>query len=59
MTAAEGARHVFMVAADRSFWTATIFLAATLLLVAFAIKTRKPEPDRAEFAVEAEPALAD
>jgi EmrB/QacA subfamily drug resistance transporter len=59
MTAAEGARHVFMVAADRSFWTATIFLAATLLLVAFAIKTRKPEPDRAEFAAEAAPALAD
>ena len=30
-------------AADTSFWTATIFLAATWLLVTFAIRTRKPE----------------
>jgi hypothetical protein len=53
LSQAEAARHVFVVAADRSFWTATIFLAATLLLVSFAIKTRKPE-----VAPDAEPALA-
>jgi hypothetical protein len=33
---------VFVVAADHSFWTATAFLAATWLLVTFAIRTRKP-----------------
>ena len=38
------AKHVFVQAADTSFWTATIFLAATWLLVTFAIRTRKPEP---------------
>ncbi|MEO8888399.1 MAG: MFS transporter, partial [Jatrophihabitantaceae bacterium] len=44
LTPAEAARHVYVAAADKSFWTATIFLAATWLLVAFAIKTRGPEP---------------
>jgi MFS family permease len=44
LSPAEAARQVFVVAADRSFWTATAFLAATWLLVAFAIRTRKPEP---------------
>ena len=39
LSPAEAARHVFVVAADKSFWTATIFLVATWLLVAFAIKT--------------------
>jgi EmrB/QacA subfamily drug resistance transporter len=43
LSPAEAARHVFVVAADRSFWTATAFLAATWLLVAFAIRTRRPE----------------
>ncbi|MDT4928361.1 MAG: hypothetical protein QOF92_1228 [Pseudonocardiales bacterium] len=57
LSQAEAARHVFVVAADRSFWTATIFLAATLLLVSFAIKTRKPAAT-AEVAPDAEPALA-
>ena len=42
LTPAEASRHVFVVAADRSFWMATIFLAATLLLVTFAIRTRRP-----------------
>jgi len=41
---AVAARHVFVQAADTSFWTATAFLAATWLLVAFAIRTRKPDP---------------
>jgi EmrB/QacA subfamily drug resistance transporter len=40
-TAAQLARHVFTVAADKSFWTATAFLAATLLLVIFAIQTEE------------------
>jgi hypothetical protein len=34
---------VFVTAADASFWTATALLAATWLLVTFAIRTRKPE----------------
>jgi hypothetical protein len=42
LSPAAAARHVFVVAADRSFWTATLFLAATWLLVAFAIRTRRP-----------------
>jgi len=37
-TAAEITRRAFVVGADRSFWTATGFLLATLLLVAFAIR---------------------
>ncbi|MGH8861169.1 MAG: hypothetical protein ACRDVG_08025, partial [Jatrophihabitantaceae bacterium] len=43
LSPAAAARHVFVVAADRSFWTATGFLVATWLLVTFAIRTRKPE----------------
>jgi EmrB/QacA subfamily drug resistance transporter len=38
LSSAEAARRVFVAAADRSFWTATIFLAATLLLVTFAMR---------------------
>jgi EmrB/QacA subfamily drug resistance transporter len=45
LSPAEAARHVYVAAADKAFWTATIFLAATWLLVAFAIKTRTPEPE--------------
>ncbi len=37
-TAAEFSRHVFTVAADKAFWTASAFLIATLLLVIFAIR---------------------
>jgi EmrB/QacA subfamily drug resistance transporter len=44
LTPAEAARHVFVVAADRSFWTATVFLVATWLLVTFGIRPRGPEP---------------
>ena len=40
------ARHVFVVAADQAFWTATLFLVGTWLLVAFAIRTSPPEPVR-------------
>ena len=41
-TAAEVARHAFVVGADRSFWAATIFLVGTLVLVTFAIRPTKP-----------------
>ncbi len=51
LSKAEAARHVFVTAADRSFWTATIFLAATLLLVTFAMRRDAKAPA-------AEPALA-
>ena len=44
LSASEAARHVFVVAADKSFWVATAFLVATWLLVAFAIRPSKPEP---------------
>ncbi|MDP9117424.1 MAG: MFS transporter [Actinomycetota bacterium] len=37
-TAAELARRAFVVGADRSFWTATVFLLSTLLLVTFVIR---------------------
>jgi EmrB/QacA subfamily drug resistance transporter len=48
LSTAEAARHVFVTAADRSFWTATIFLVATLLLVSFAIRRERPaEPGAA------------
>jgi hypothetical protein len=43
ISSAEAARRVFVTAADKSFWTATIFLFGTLLLVTFAIRSeRKP-----------------
>ena len=44
LSPAEAARHVFVAAADKSFWTATAFLVGTWLLVAFAIRPSKPEP---------------
>jgi EmrB/QacA subfamily drug resistance transporter len=56
LSPAEAARHVYVVAADRSFWAATIFLAGTLLLVSFAIRTR-PRPPVVEVAPE--PAFAE
>lgn len=47
LTPAEAARHVFVAGADKAFWAATVFLVATLLLVAFAIRTeRTPVTDR-------------
>ncbi len=45
LSKAEAARHVFVTAADRSFWTAAIFLVATLLLVTFAIRPDQRAPD--------------
>jgi EmrB/QacA subfamily drug resistance transporter len=44
LSPAEAARHVFVSAADKSFWTATAFLVGTWLLVTFAIRPSKPEP---------------
>jgi hypothetical protein len=44
LSKAEAARHVFVTAADRSFWTATIFLAGTLLLVTFAMRREQKVP---------------
>ena len=44
LSPAEAARHVFVHAADTSFWMATGFLLAAWLLVAFAIKPSQPEP---------------
>ena len=35
---------MFTVAADKAFWTATVFLVATLLLVIFAIRTPATAP---------------
>ena len=47
LTPAEAARHVFVTAADHSFWVATAFLAATWLLVVFAIRPeQRSEPER-------------
>ena len=53
---AEAARHVFVTAADKSFWAATIFLLGTLLLVTFAMRRDRAEtePD-----FEAVPVLAE
>ncbi len=54
----EAARRVFVTAADHSFWTATAFLAGTLLLVTFAIRTKRPQqpaaPEPVAVAVAAE-----
>jgi hypothetical protein len=41
LSAAEAARHVFVSAADKAFWMATIFLLGTLVLVTFAIRTER------------------
>ncbi len=43
LSPAEASRHVFVTAADKSFWTATIFLLGTLLLVSFAIRTERKQ----------------
>jgi EmrB/QacA subfamily drug resistance transporter len=61
LSPAEAARHVFVTAADKAFWTAAIFLVGTLLLVAFAIRgeRRRPVAPIPVVADEPEPALAD
>jgi EmrB/QacA subfamily drug resistance transporter len=60
LSRAEAARHVFVTAADHAFWTATIFLVGTLLLVAFAIRgERRTATSAATSAAEPAPAVAD
>ncbi|WP_375489486.1 MFS transporter [uncultured Jatrophihabitans sp.] len=44
LSRAEAARRVFVVASDHAFWVATAFLAGTLLLVTFAIRTKAAQP---------------
>jgi MFS family permease len=59
-TAAEVARHVYTVGADKAFWTASAFLVATLLLVIFAIRTpAKSVADEGELIGDAELVLAE
>jgi EmrB/QacA subfamily drug resistance transporter len=53
LSKAEAARHVFVTAADKSFWAATIFLAGTLLLVTFAIRRDRPAASEQEVLVPA------
>jgi len=61
LSPADAARHVFVTAADKAFWTASAFLLGTLLLVAFAIRGERRTPAAAVpvAADEPEPALAD
>ncbi|HEY2041733.1 MAG TPA: MFS transporter [Jatrophihabitans sp.] len=47
-SAAEVARHAFMVGADRAFLVATMFLAATVLLTWFAIRPSAPQATDAQ-----------
>jgi hypothetical protein len=56
LSRAEAARHVFVSAADKAFWTAAAFLLGTLLLVTFVMRRdrRASEPE-----VEALAVLAD
>jgi hypothetical protein len=58
LSPAEAARHVFVTAADKSFWAATIFLIGTLLLVSFAIRGQRRTPPAAVEVDEAEVGLA-
>ena len=44
LSPAEAAKHVFVTGAGTAIWTATALLAATWLLVTFAIRPAKPEP---------------
>jgi MFS family permease len=44
LSPSELAKHVYVYAADKAFWTATIFIFATLLLVIFAIRPRVTDP---------------
>jgi hypothetical protein len=53
LSRAEAARHVFVSAADKAFWTAAIFLLGTLLLVTFAMRR-----ERAAAGAEVAPAMA-
>ena len=42
LTAVQQAHHAFTAGADAGFWTATIFLAVTVLLIAATVRTRRP-----------------
>jgi hypothetical protein len=63
-TPAQFSQHVFTVAADTAFWMASAFVAATLLIVIFAIRTPltpavlRPAPERVEGESTSEGALA-
>jgi EmrB/QacA subfamily drug resistance transporter len=57
LSPAEAARHVFVTAADKAFWAATILLVGTLLLVSFAIRSERNKATAAELD-EAEVGLA-
>lgn len=48
------AQHAFVVGATDAFWMATVFLVATWLLVAFAIRRRPSIPDLTDAELEAE-----
>jgi EmrB/QacA subfamily drug resistance transporter len=52
-SAAEVARHAFMVGADRAFLVATMFLAATVLLTWFAIRPAARQPTDAQISDDA------
>jgi EmrB/QacA subfamily drug resistance transporter len=58
VSSTEAARRVFVTAADKSFWTATIFLFGTLLLVSFAIRSERRSSEPTPVA-EPVPAFAD
>ena len=59
LSPAELAKHVYVYAADKAFWTATIFIFATLLLIIFAIRPRvtKAIDQETDAAIENELAL--
>jgi EmrB/QacA subfamily drug resistance transporter len=52
-SAAQVARHAFMIGADRAFLVATMFLAATALLTFFAIRSPAPPPTDAQLSDDA------
>jgi hypothetical protein len=52
-SAAEVARHAFMVGADRAFLVAAMFLAATVLLTWFAIRPAARQPTDAQISDDA------
>jgi EmrB/QacA subfamily drug resistance transporter len=55
----EAARHVFVSAADKAFWTASLFLLGTLLLVTFVMRRDSVRSVASEPDAEAVAALAD
>ena len=54
LSPAEASRHVFVAGAQQAFWAASVFLVATWLLVAFAIRRRPAAPDYSDAELEAE-----